>query len=63
MPNYAGFSVTTPPRHPGNASGYDLAHHRYRPDYVNPASWVLQLYFTPSGMIEDPFHEGRVSLP
>jgi lysophospholipase L1-like esterase len=59
MPNYAGFSVTTPSRHPGNAGGYDSVQHRYRPEYVNPASWVLQLHFTPAGMI----NEGRLPLP
>jgi hypothetical protein len=63
MLNYAGFSVTTPSRHPGNACGYDSERHRYRPEYVKPASWALQLHFTPPGMIEDHAHEGFLALP
>ena len=55
------FGISTPSRHPGNQNGYDTTHHRYRADYVNPKSWVLNLNFFPPGTIEDP--PGKYKLP
>jgi hypothetical protein len=58
---FVSFGISTPSRHPANQNGYDPGHHRYRADYVDPKSWVLNLTFFPQGTVEDP--PGRYKLP
>ena len=43
MSQWARFAISTPSRHPAKLKGYDAIKHRYRADYVNPASWDLEL--------------------
>jgi hypothetical protein len=63
MLRFARFSVATPSRHSANKNGYNSSEHehRYRADYVTPASWVLNLLFVPEGLSEAP--GGRFILP
>ena len=39
------FHVRPSSRHPKNLAAYDGATHTYRPDYVNPTQWTLELRF------------------
>ena len=43
MGELAGFTISSPSRHPASQNSYDAANHRYRDDYISPAVWVLNL--------------------
>ena len=55
MSRSARFAISTPSRHPAVwtpsrdavQSGYDPENHRYRPEYVKPAFWTLDLHLGP----------------
>jgi len=38
------FTVSVPSRHPAKLQAYDELNHRYRPEYVDPKLWELQLH-------------------
>src|SRR5688572_26685930 len=61
MPQVARFTISTPSRHPANQDGYEFSRHRYRPEYVNPPSWELNLAARPDGIVEDD--NGRELVP
>ena len=56
MSKFTMFSISTPSRHPAKLEGYDAVKHRYRPDYVNPPSWDLELTPFPAA----PFSFGTI---
>ena len=39
----ASFSIRVPTRHPAAWGAYDAERHRYRPDYVRPTGWQMEL--------------------
>jgi len=61
MPKFARFTISTPTRHPANLKAYDPIFHRYKPDYVNPAFWVLNLIAIPPGLHESIADESFLS--
>jgi lysophospholipase L1-like esterase len=54
MSQVARFAISTPSRHPANQHGYDPDRHRYRPEYVNPPHWEINLFAAPNGITEAP---------
>jgi hypothetical protein len=61
MAQVARFAMSTPSRHPAEQNAYDGGHHRYRPEYVSPDSWELNLMAFPDGLGEDD--NGRPIIP
>jgi hypothetical protein len=43
MTNFAEFTITARSRHPRINVDYDPVKHRYKPGYVNPGGWILEL--------------------
>jgi hypothetical protein len=50
----ADFSIRVPTRHPAAHVGYDADRHRYRPDYVRPTAWEMELTAMFPGLDEPP---------
>jgi hypothetical protein len=50
----ADFSIRVPTRHPAAQAGYDAERHRYRPDYVRPTGWTMELTAMFPGLDEPP---------
>jgi hypothetical protein len=41
--SFADFWIRVPTRHPAAHAAYDPERHRYRPDYVRPPGWTMEL--------------------
>ncbi|CAN5800299.1 hypothetical protein BH18ACT2_BH18ACT2_19920 [soil metagenome] len=50
----ADFAIRVPTRHPAAHVGYDAERHRYRPDYVRPPGWEMELTAMFPGLDEPP---------
>src|SRR5688500_17617353 len=48
------FSIRVATRHPAARDGYETGRHRYRPDYVRPSGWTLELTAAFPGLAAPP---------